>query len=192
MYSKELEERKVNHELHRQDIVYFARRHLFPGDSLITIEEVNRAVKKMEAPIFQVGWILKKRKKKEFKEQEAFITEQYNQLEKMLKEYRQEDTEIKKLMKKENKQLQVKQKLPFPIYIQKLYKAGLVESDGKTATGPLNSIAAFLLDECQNEFNKKITFSFLQRTFLQANGDVWSKSAARQAVTYAYNVTDRK
>ena len=192
MWSDELEGRIVDHERHGTNIVSFAREKLFWGDRLITIEEVNRAVKMMKAQKSQVDWTSGKRVKKNFKGQEAFITELYNQLEKMLEEYRLEDTEIKKLMRKENKQLQVKQKPLVPVYIQKLINAGLLKPDGKRATGTLNEIAVFLLDECKIEFKKRITLSFLQETFLQTNGDKWSKSAARQAVTFAYSVSDRK
>jgi len=186
MWSKELEEKIAKHMAFGKEILDYA-------NSTIVVNLRFKSINKLAIELEKMRQTAKKEQKTREKNKPIVFKKQrkhknislpfFHKIEEMIEQYREEDREIKQLKSGVSH---------IPIYIQKLINAGFLKSDGKRATGTLNDIAVFLLDECQNEFKKKVTSSFLEETFLQANDNKWSKSAARQAVTYAYSISKRK
>jgi hydroxymethylpyrimidine pyrophosphatase-like HAD family hydrolase len=180
MWSKELVERIAKHKVVGKEILNYANSILgvrvrlrFPNINKLAIElEKVRQTENKEQKIREKNDPAMFKKK--IKNNSPRF---YHKLEKMIEQYREEDKAI------ENLKVSVSN---FPDYIQRLINVELVYPDGKKATGTLNAIAAFIRDDCKDIFKRKITWEFLQKTFLKANGDKWGESTARMAVTHAY------
>ena len=175
LQQEEEEDRIVNHRAFGKEILDYANTiltgYLLENDQRYTsVEELSLALADMRRT---ANW----QKDGAIKESLFTITEE---LEQMIEEYRQE----------ENQKAQAQPSVP--AYIQKLIEAELLNSDGVKATGPLNLIAAFLVDKCKDEFKRRVTKRFLQDTFLQKDGNKWSDSALWKAVGYAYDISREK
>ena len=103
MWSKELESRIVKHELHGVEIINYAGDHLFTGRRHLIIEKISLEITKTKAEISQITWLPEKEPNEESKKAEAFFAGQYKHLEKMIEEYRQEETDIEKQKNNEKK-----------------------------------------------------------------------------------------
>jgi hypothetical protein len=171
MWTPELEKKIAQHELHGDKIVNYVLKYFFWGYEGITVDKISIVVAKrklqnlddvneevegtfMLPDDIETGAT-------------AITTGSYQELDRMIEEYRQEGIEIEKLKHR-------------PDFIQKLIDAELLQSDGKTATGKLDDIAEFLVDKC----GKSISRRFLKITFLQKDGTEWSPGAVAKAVGY--------
>jgi len=180
MESKELVERIAKHKVFGKEILNYANSILgvrlrFTSINKLAIEiEKRRQTENKEQKIREINnpAVFKKKIKDN-------NSKYFHKLNKMIEQYREEGKEIEQLKGNTSH---------IPEYIQKLINAELLNTDGKKATETLNAIAAFIKDHCKNEFKRKITWHFLQDTFLQTNGNKWSYSSARKAVEHAYDI----
>jgi len=184
MVSDELRDRIAKNELLRDKIVNYVLKYFFWGYEGITVEEISITITKMKLQNLYNS----NEKVEEFiilpddigDGATALTTGNYQELEKMVEDYRQEEIEIEKLKSDVSN---------VPDYLQRLINVGLVyPPDGRKVAGKLDDVAIFLVEECKIN----ITIRFLQKTFLKYDGSKWSNSAARWAIELAYADKTRK
>ncbi|MCL2443701.1 MAG: hypothetical protein FWD13_09620 [Treponema sp.] len=158
------EERLIKHELIKEQIIKYVQKHFFWGYEGIGVDEICITVANIMSENEMEESIIE-----EPISTNELITRKYQNLNKMIKEYQQEEIKIKK--SKDNLQR------PF---IQKLISEGLLYDDGIRATGKLDNIAEFLVDELKME----ISFLFLKSTFLQDSYKVWGKTSIEIALKH--------